>query len=607
VTLAMPPLQLSTGAGGYSADGGQYVLRLAEDRRASGGWTSALGDADCGLLVEPAGRLRVRLAGAAVSSATLAFYLRDEESGHFWSPAPWPVRGRGDYLLRHGLGYSAFDHVEGGIASTLTLCAPPGAGAVHAILRMYNGGAGVRRLSATPYLEWPGTGRAVLRHDARTGCLVLDDAAAAHAIVLAASLPGTATGARAEFIGRCRNLATPAAMLRRHLSDRCDDNAAGCAARMVPFELAAGATLELEFALVRGGRRPDDLAAAAATGAHGRAAGALEAAQATAHAACAVLQVETPDAALDQLLNGWLAAQVRSALAARAGADALGLASALVLVEPALVWAELCRVGVAADLWLPIAVARYVDATGDLALFEAAPWLFERCVQALAAGTGGAVWRAWLRCDALARFAAVAGLRGAAALAEDCAGQARACALALEREAWTGDGYRATLGAQGAAASAADDALAQIWAVLSGAADPQRARQALASFESDCAMRGVTRLPAQTILWAAMAHARMRDAERALELALHVDPALPDNAAGLHVLFAEAILGLRAQAGKASIAPCVPARWPGFSLRWKTVKTVYIVSAERGDPAGIAGDTAAVLPSGGEQQVALRL
>jgi cellobiose phosphorylase len=46
-----------------------------------------------------------------------SFYLRDEERGHFWSPAPLPCRGATPYVTRHGFGYSVFEHTERGIRS----------------------------------------------------------------------------------------------------------------------------------------------------------------------------------------------------------------------------------------------------------------------------------------------------------------------------------------------------------------------------------------------------------------------------------------------------------------------------------------------------------
>jgi len=48
-----------------------------------------------------------------------ALYLRDEDSGRFWSPTPLPSGGRNPYTSRHGFGYSVFEHVEDGIDTAL--------------------------------------------------------------------------------------------------------------------------------------------------------------------------------------------------------------------------------------------------------------------------------------------------------------------------------------------------------------------------------------------------------------------------------------------------------------------------------------------------------
>ena len=53
------------------------------------------------------------LAQRSVSDASgEAFYIRDEESGRFWSPTPLPCRGRRPYVTRHGFGYSVFEHAR---------------------------------------------------------------------------------------------------------------------------------------------------------------------------------------------------------------------------------------------------------------------------------------------------------------------------------------------------------------------------------------------------------------------------------------------------------------------------------------------------------------
>jgi len=46
-------------------------------------------------------------------------YIRDEETGQFWSATALPARGETPYTCKHGFGYSVFEHKEGGIASEL--------------------------------------------------------------------------------------------------------------------------------------------------------------------------------------------------------------------------------------------------------------------------------------------------------------------------------------------------------------------------------------------------------------------------------------------------------------------------------------------------------
>ena len=44
-----------------------------------------------------------------------ALYLRDEETGEFWSPTPLPVSGDQPYRVTHGAGYTTFDHNSHGL------------------------------------------------------------------------------------------------------------------------------------------------------------------------------------------------------------------------------------------------------------------------------------------------------------------------------------------------------------------------------------------------------------------------------------------------------------------------------------------------------------
>ena len=83
-----------------------------------------------------------------------AFYLRDEETGHFWSPAPMPARSKQPYIIRHGFGVSVFEHNEGGIISELWVYVAVDASVKFSVLKIRNTSGRARRLSATGYVEW---------------------------------------------------------------------------------------------------------------------------------------------------------------------------------------------------------------------------------------------------------------------------------------------------------------------------------------------------------------------------------------------------------------------------------------------------------------------
>ena len=83
-----------------------------------------------------------------------AFYLRDEETGHFWSPMPLPSRGATPYASRHGFGYSVFEHTEDGISSEVWVYVALDAPIKFTVLKVRNVSSRSRRLSATGYLEW---------------------------------------------------------------------------------------------------------------------------------------------------------------------------------------------------------------------------------------------------------------------------------------------------------------------------------------------------------------------------------------------------------------------------------------------------------------------
>ena len=81
---------------------------------------------------------------------TEAYYIRDEDTGRFWSLTLLPSGGVTPYVTRHGFGYSVFEHNESGIVTELTVYVAIDAPVKFAALKLRNASGRARRLSVTP-------------------------------------------------------------------------------------------------------------------------------------------------------------------------------------------------------------------------------------------------------------------------------------------------------------------------------------------------------------------------------------------------------------------------------------------------------------------------
>ncbi len=110
-------------------------------------------------------------------------------------------------------------------------------------------------------------------------------------------------------------------------------------------------------------------------------------------------------------------------------------------------------------------------------------------------GRGESVWLGWFLYAALTRFAPVAEARGAKDKAARWREHAAVLQKAIEREAWDGEWYGRGYYDDGTPLGFASDdecridSVAQSWAVISGAAQPDRAAQAMASVDAQLVSR----------------------------------------------------------------------------------------------------------------------
>ncbi|MFD2271117.1 hypothetical protein ACFS07_08210 [Undibacterium arcticum] len=166
IVLPKRELILSNGIGGFTPDGREYVITTSAQHVTPAPWVNVMANPQFGTVISESGQAytwgenahEFRLtpwANDPVSDAGgEVFYLRDEETGLYWSPTPLPRRGEGDYVTRHGFGYSVFEHIEDGIASELTVYVAVDASVKYSVLRIRNDSDTIRKLSATGYVEW---------------------------------------------------------------------------------------------------------------------------------------------------------------------------------------------------------------------------------------------------------------------------------------------------------------------------------------------------------------------------------------------------------------------------------------------------------------------
>lgn len=596
-----PSLEFDNGLGGFDSDGTEYVTILRDGAWTPAPWINVIANPDFGCMVSEAGagctwsinsqeNLLSRWSNDPVSDPPSdMFYIRDEDSGEVWSATPLPIREEGgEYVVRHGHGYTRFTLDVRGVALDLLQFVPTSDPVKISRLTLTNYTAVPRRLSVTSYLEWVlGASRTasapfvITEMDATTGAMFArnswnSDFGTRIAFADLGGLQTAFTGDRAEFLGRNGALNRPAALNgSERLSGSTGPGLDPCCALQTTLEIPPGGSAVV-IGLIGETENREHARTLIQRYRSSNLDALLKEVTDGWEKVLGTIQVKTPDRSLDLMLNQWLLYQTlscrlwaRTAFYQASGAfgfrDQLQDVMALAVTRPELTRAQILKAAsrqfVAGDvqhwwhepvgrgvrtrisddlLWLPYVAGHYLQVTDDQAILaaniqflEGPPLaagqtdayfepkiaaqqgtLFEHCARAIdrslpvgvhglplmgtgdwndgmnrvgIEGKGESVWLGWFLHAVLTRWAPIAAARGEASRAAAWTNHAGALKEAIERTAWDGNWYRRAffddgmpLGTAGSDACAID-AIAQSWAVMSGAADPERAAQAMAS------------------------------------------------------------------------------------------------------------------------------
>lgn len=427
-------LQFFNGIGGFSPDGTTYEIHLENEQTTPLPWSNVIANKDFGFLTTESGggytwygnsrenKLTPWSNDAVSDTPGEIIYLRDDtllngEATHdLWTVTALPIRETEPYKIEHGFGYTKFLHLSHGITQELTQFVPLEGAAKISLLTLTNDSDIERTLTVTYYVkpvmgDFESNTAMHLQSDITdSGTLIMrnpyNQGFPNQVLFMESSLSErTVCADRHDFFGS-GSLQSPELLKQKALNNQVGSGHDACLAMQVTVVLKPLETVKLVLVLGLAETNEHLEECANRFRTIDMAEQVLSEVKAFWHDKLTTVQVETPDAAMNILLNGWLIYQVitcriwaRTAFYQAGGAfgfrDQLQDSLAVLTIWPELAreqilkhaahqfvegdvlhwWHEPAEKGprtrMSDDyLWLPYVVSEYVKVTGDQTILD---------------------------------------------------------------------------------------------------------------------------------------------------------------------------------------------------------------------------------------------
>ncbi|MHB8062915.1 MAG: GH36-type glycosyl hydrolase domain-containing protein [Ruminiclostridium sp.] len=335
-------LKFFNGVGGFTNDGNEYVICLKAGENTPAPWVNVIANDKFGFICTESGggytwhqnsgqnKLTTWINDPVMDIPSEIIYLHDATSDEIWNCTPAPVREEEPYVIRHGFGYTSFLHKSHGLEQKLIQFAAVDTTVKISIVTLKNTAEKEKILDVAYYLR-PVLGAEVSQtapyivtsFDKESSTIFVDnvyssDFKGLKALLSCSEENITYTGQRLEFLGNNMDLSEPQGM-RKTLEGTVGAGLDACAVTKAQVNILPGETKQVVFLF---GQESPDIS-------HSQilrfrdvrnAKDELNRVKENWYKKLKQIQVNTPDIAMNILLNGWLQYQVISSrIWARAG------------------------------------------------------------------------------------------------------------------------------------------------------------------------------------------------------------------------------------------------------------------------------------------------